>query len=153
MDYERIYKILGDATPLGRDCGALCGKNCCKGDERTGMLLFPGEQTSLSVTENDGRRIAVCNGACNRDERPLSCRIFPFFPVEDNGRIKIIADMRGINVCPMVTHTDEIRFSRHFMRRMRKVGRVLYSDPECAAFMRETAADIDDILRINEMIK
>lgn len=35
---------LSDLTPLLTDCGRLCGFACCKGDEQTGMLLFPGEE-------------------------------------------------------------------------------------------------------------
>ena len=35
---------LSDLTPLLTDCGRLCGFACCKGDEQTSMLLFPGEE-------------------------------------------------------------------------------------------------------------
>ncbi len=38
---------LSDLTPLLTDCGRLCGVACCKGDEQTGMLLFPGEEALL----------------------------------------------------------------------------------------------------------
>lgn len=150
--YDRVYRLLDGVTPLCADCGQLCGKNCCKGDSRTGMLLFPDEKTTLDVIEENGRRLAVCGGECSRHDRPLSCMIFPFFPTEDNGKIKIVVDFRGINVCPMVAHCDEIRFSRKFMRHLRVAGRILYSDPKCAEFMREIAAEIEDAKKINELI-
>ena len=150
--YDRVYRLLENVTPLSADCGQLCGKNCCKGDGRTGMLLFPNEKTTLKVIEENGRRLAVCNGECSRSDRPLSCMIFPFFPVENKGRIKIVVDRRGINVCPMVAHCDEIRFSRRFMRHMRTAGKILYSDPECAAFMKEIAEEIEDAEKINELL-
>lgn len=149
--YDRVYRLLDGVTPLSADCGQLCGKNCCKGDKSTGMLLFPNEETEFKVIEKNGRRLAVCGGDCSRHNRPLSCMIFPFFPVEDNG-IKIVPDYRGINICPMVAHSSEIRFSRRFMRHLRTASKILYSDPECAAFMREIAEEIEDAKQINELL-
>lgn len=148
--YDRAYRLLDGVTPLSADCGQLCGKSCCKGDSRTGMLLFPGEKTTLSVIEENGRRLAVCGGECSRHERPLSCMMFPFFPVDDNG-IKIVVDYRGINVCPMVAHSGEIRFSKKFIRHLRIAGKILYSDAECAEFMNEIAEEIEDAKKINEL--
>lgn len=150
--YNQAFSILGNFTPLKADCGQLCGQNCCKGDENTGMLLFPGEETKLNVIEKDGRRLAVCNGKCDRNERPLSCRIFPFFPVIRNGRVRAVPDLRGINVCPMLAHLDEIKFSRRFLRRIEKVGELLYSDRECAGFMHEIDAEIREIEIINKLL-
>lgn len=52
------------------------------------MRLFPGE--TLKTGEDGLPRggftlypgdLAVCSGRWRRDERPLSCRIFPFFPI------------------------------------------------------------------------
>ena len=80
--YNRLYakakKAIGDHTPLKADCGQLCGGACCKGDEETGMLLFPGEDTVFPVKEKNGNRLCVCEGACDRRTRPLSCILFPF---------------------------------------------------------------------------
>ena len=39
----KCYKILENETPLNFDCGKICKNKCCKGDENTGMLLFPGQ--------------------------------------------------------------------------------------------------------------
>ena len=41
---KKVYKILDNVTPLREDCGKLCSGECCKGDDDTGMLLFPGEE-------------------------------------------------------------------------------------------------------------
>ena len=149
--YSKAYKLLRDVTPLYADCGQLCDKSCCKGDGRTGMLLFPGEETTLKVIEENGRRLAVCGGRCHRDERPLSCMMFPFFPVEDEG-MQIAVDYRGINVCPMVMHNREIQFNKRFMRHLRVAGKILYSDPECAEFMKEIADEIEDARQMNELL-
>ena len=148
MNYDRLYKraknIIGDKTPLYKDCGLICKNACCKGDESTGMLLFPHEKTSLSVTEKDGVRLAVCDGKCDRNERPLSCMIFPFFPyVTEEGRVRVIPDIRGYNVCPLVGNTDMVRLDRGFLMRVKKVGRLLSEDEECYRFLYETSREID----------
>ncbi len=142
----RAKKIIRDYTPLSADCGLLCNKSCCKGDSNTGMLLFPGEETSLETTEKDGVRLAVCKGSCDRDERPMSCMIFPFFPyISKDGRIEAVTDTRGINVCPMIAHEDKIRFSKIFLRRVRRVGRLLARDERCKEFLWETSREIDKL--------
>ena len=146
--YERLYKnakrIMEDKTPLKRDCGLLCGKACCKGDGETGMLLFPFEETSLPVTEKDGVRLCVCDGSCNREERPLSCMIFPFFPyVTPEGRIKVIPDIRGGEICPIVRNFTETKLDRRFLRRVKKVGRLLAEDEECRAFLDGISREMD----------
>jgi hypothetical protein len=153
--YQKLYadanRILGNKTPLKKDCGLICGGECCKGDNETGMLLFPFEETSLNIIEKDGVRLAVCDGSCDRNERPLSCRIFPFFPyVTPEGRIRVIPDIRGVNICPLISHFDEVKFDRGFLYRVKKVGRLLYADEECSRFLEETSREIDILLSITE---
>ena len=153
--YEKLYaqanRIIGDKTPLKKDCGQVCGGACCKGDSDTGMLLFPFEDTTLTIKEKDGVRLCVCDGSCNRDERPLSCKIFPFFPyVTSEGKIKVIPDVRGINTCPLVSHFAEVRFDRGFLYRVKKVGRLLYADEECRRFLEDTSREIDFLLSVIE---
>ena len=146
--YDRLYKkakrIMEDKTPLKRDCGLLCGKACCKGDKETGMLLFPNESTSFDITEKDGVRLCVCAGSCNREERPLSCMIFPFFPyLTKEGRIKVIPDIRGAQVCPIVRNFAAARLDRRFLRRVKKVGRLLCEDEECRSFINGISREMD----------
>ncbi len=62
--YKRLYRLFDRATPLPVDCGAVCGKACCAGDEKTGMLLFPGEETSLPVFESEAGRILMRDPEC-----------------------------------------------------------------------------------------
>lgn len=148
MNRNRLYKkaktIIGDKTPLYKDCGLVCGGACCKGDDGTGMLLFPGESTGLAVTEKDGVRLAVCKGKCDRCERPLSCMIFPFFPyLTKEGKIKVIPDIRGYAVCPLIRNYADARFDRGFLMRVKKVGRLLKEDEECRDFLYETSREID----------
>ena len=152
--YKRVYALFENVTPLKTDCGVLCGGACCRGDENTGMLLFPGEQTALRVTENNGQRIAVCAGACERSARPLSCRIFPLFPcVDHNGKVRVRVDPRALGVCPLARQWENVRFDPRFRRRVKKAGKLLLRDPACAAFLREITAELEEISSFNEILK
>ena len=141
--YEKAYGILGNLTPLTTDCGKLCGGACCKGDNETGMRLFPNEETTLPVIEGESVKLCVCDGSCDRDNRPLSCRIFPLFPVVlENGRISAEIDLRALRLCPLVENAEMVKFHKDFITAVRRVGRLLYSDPECREFLEETTAEI-----------
>ncbi|MBR0538269.1 MAG: hypothetical protein IJK40_08965 [Clostridia bacterium] len=143
--YRKLYRLFDGVTPLKTDCGVLCKGACCRGDGETGMLLFPFEKTSLPVREENGRRLAVCDGTCDRRARPLSCRIFPFFPtLDENGRIRIVADPRGRGVCPLVRHSGEALFDPRFLGRVRAVGCLLKKDPACRAFLTAATAQINE---------
>lgn len=143
--YNKIFKILGDLTPLRADCGKLCGGACCKGDAACGMRLFPHEETMLSVIASDnGGRLAVCDGTCDRAQRPLSCRIFPFFPtVDEKGRVFIEPDHRAGRLCPLIQHSEDIAFDPRFFRALKRVGRLLAADPECRTFLEQITEEID----------
>lgn len=143
--YKKAKKVIGNHTPLKADCGQLCDGACCKGDENTGMLLFPFEETGLDIKTTEEYRLAVCNGSCDREERPLSCMIFPFFPcIDENGEITAKPDLRGLSVCPMLHHIDEIRFDRVFLRRVARVGRILSKDEACRQMLEEISREIED---------
>ncbi len=143
--YEKIFKVMGELTPLKADCGKLCGHACCKGDNSTGMRLFPFEETVLSVKVTEsGDRLAVCSGNCNRAERPLACRIFPFFPViDDKGKIYVEPDVRAKRLCPLITHSDEIVFDKRFFKAVKKVGQILAKDEACREFLCASTEEID----------
>lgn len=143
--YKKIFRIMGDLTPLRADCGQLCGGACCKGTDSIGMRLFPHEETVLSVQHSEnGGRLAVCNGTCNRSTRPLSCRIFPFFPtIDENGRIFVEPDHRAARLCPLLMHSEEILFDPRFFRAVKRVGRILAKDKDGRAFLQQITEEID----------
>ncbi len=150
---ERAKICLGVLTPLrGHDCGQLCGAACCKGDDSTGMLLFPGETTTLQVTElPDGDRLAVCDGTCSRDQRPLACMLFPFFPtVDEEGEVYAEIDARAYSVCPLALHCEEVAFDQAFIRAVKKAGRILAGDEDCLGFMQRITEQIDELEQIRE---
>ena len=143
--YKRIYATLGDLTPLRADCGLLCDHACCKGDANTGMRLFPYEESVLEIKNTpDGGSLAVCNGTCDRNSRPLACRIFPFFPtIDEKGRIFVEPDIRAGNLCPLIAHSEEILFDKRFFKALKKVGKILSKDEACRAFLYEVTEEID----------
>ena len=143
--FRQAHEILGERTPLPEDCGTLCGKACCRGDHTQGMRLFPHETTALPQTVTaDGGRLVTCSGTCNREVRPLACRIFPLFPfLHEDGHITAEIDARGMRLCPLVAHAEQVRFDPEFIRAVRKVGRILAQDPELYAFLRESSAEIE----------
>lgn len=144
--YQTARGIIGDKTPLYTDCGLLCDGNCCKGDEETGMLLFPFEEITFAVKEEAGVRLCVCGGRCDREKRPLSCMIFPFFPyLDEKGRVKAVVDVRGRGICPLVDFSDKVRFNRSFIRKVSELGRYLKKDENCRKFLWETSREIDKI--------
>ena len=152
---EQAKACIGMLTPLkGRDCGQLCGAACCRGDESTGMLLFPGETTVLRVTDlSNGDRLAVCDGSCSREQRPLACMLFPFFPtVDEKGKVYAEIDARADSVCPMAVHCDEVVFDPAFLRAVRKAGKILSADDRCLEFMQRITEQIDEIEQIREAI-
>lgn len=116
------------------------------------MLLFPGEAAWLGCEERvirqNGRELYVCDGTCDRTVRPLSCRLFPLFPVlTADGRIKAVYDPRAFRLCPLVQLHTNVRLDRRFVRAVRAVGRRIASTPEGAAFLKEQTTEIEDINR------
>ncbi len=153
MDYDKLYSkvfdIIGDKTPLkGHDCGKLCDAACCAGDDSDGMLLFPGERTEMPATLAALGQLVVCGGECDRSQRPLSCRIFPFFPaVDEKGRVKVVIDSRARRLCPLAAYSDNVIFDRSFIRAVGRAGRLLARDEACRSFMRQVTEEIEAIER------
>lgn len=152
--YGRIKALLADTSPLSADCGVLCGNRCCSGTENDGMLLFPGETTDFYVKTMGERQLAVCNGSCNRNDRPLSCMIFPFFPIIDGkGRIKVEFDYRGVSVCPLIENSDKVLFNKKFIKSLKKAGKMLAKDPDCRRFLEEITGEIKDAEELYRKLK
>ena len=148
---QSCYSLLRKSTPLDFDCGKICKGKCCAGDERTGMLLFPGEENlidpDIKVVENaQGDKIAVCNGICDRNKRPLSCRIYPLFPLilEKNGKevVSVIFDLRAD--CPL-SHR-KYRFNRDFVKSVKRTGKFLLLNEETGEFYRGLSAMQEEFL-------
>ncbi len=156
--YKKAYRILEKSTPLKIDCGVLCGKACCKGDQDTGMYLFPGEEEMLSQADDfisikptklysrygTPIKLAVCQSWCRRNLRPLSCRIFPLAPyISDNGILDVITDPRAKALCPLAAYEDFIQIDPSFKKKVRKVFRMLAQDDEIREFILNLSKILD----------
>lgn len=156
---KTCYSLLCNVTPLYTDCGEICQGKCCKGDEKTGMLLFPGEEklidSNMNVYKNEkGDSFAVCDGTCDREKRPLACRIYPLFPVikNENGEeyIETEYDIRAVG-CPLLT--GEYGISRRFSKYVKRVGKYLLLNEETATFYRGLSEEISEYNELKNIFK
>lgn len=151
---KEAFEIIGGATPLATDCGALCDAVCCKGEG--GMLLFPGEADMLSGLPGFRlyrvpyglRRVwwLSCAGYCDREIRPLACRMYPLAPrVDAEGQVSAWRDLRAIGTCPIVRAEP---FDPRFEDAVEKAFRLLARDPAMLSFMRTVSDEIEALDRL-----
>ncbi len=152
------YSLLRNVTPLEVDCGKICNGKCCGGDGKTGMLLFPGEEKlidpEISIIKNEkGDSFAVCNGKCDRNKRPLACRIYPLFPIvknkEEGDYIEVEFDPRAD--CPLTTGEYEI--TRRFEKCVKRVGKYLLLNDDTEMFYRELSGEIQEYIVLKNILK
>ena len=163
--YLQLYRLFDSATPIPADCGKLCDKACCKGDD-CGMFLFPGEEEVYKLLspkwigiepsdftyDYNGKTynvpIAFCKGVCDRYQRPLSCRIFPVTPHFDaNGDLEIIMDPRAKSVCPLAKGLYLEDLDSNFIKKVKKTFILLLKNKRFKTFMRAYSSYIDEFLR------
>ena len=134
---------LKNVTPLKKDCGRVCNAACCRPleGEETGMLLFPGEAEAYTDREDWKIRhtaqgeLVVCPGSCNREERPLSCRLFPLLPlIGEDGTIRVVTDLRAKAVCPLARQ-GKSALDPAFIEAVREAGKLLAQSEEQALFL------------------
>lgn len=145
---RRAYAVLQDVTPFSYDCGKICSARCCGGGSADGMWLLPGEEQLLPedftiLTAEDGQKVAVCGGLCQREHRPFSCRIFPLFPVireDEAGRTRIRAefDPRAVRICPIAA--GQFRTQRAFRLAVIRATRLLLRSETYRAWFAQSGA-------------
>ena len=141
--------LLENLTPLKTDCGRLCQGASCQGDEKTGMLLFPGEEAFYEnctfariipagfMLGGKDALLLVCNGTCDRENRPLACRLFPLFlKFKEDGVTKLRMDVRAKAVCPLTDYGIKA-LDTDFKQAARTAYDILLEDADCAAYLRE----------------
>ena len=156
---EQAYQLLGSATPLPVDCGELCNRRCCRGEE-VGMLLLPGEEELLGsqpgfrYVHEDEETILVCSGTCERQKRPWACRIFPFFTLitareSASAAINIIYDPRAYPICPLAAGNYPQRGIFRYL--LRRSTRLLLRDRQLQAWFEQQSLLLEALedIRIN----
>lgn len=141
-------ELLNHLTPLKTDCGRLCQGACCQGDEATGMLLFPGEEalyedcafarvvpTGFSLGGTPAQ-LLVCDGRCDRKNRPLACRLFPLFLKFREDQTPVLRmDARARAVCPLMDYGMRA-LDPEFKQAARRAYDLLLEDEVCAAYLK-----------------
>ena len=149
------YAAIGGTTPMLMDCGGLCGAACCgtDADGQGGVYLFPGEETLFEdcawgrVVESDFAPVLLCDGACERERRPLGCRIFPLTPVRGkNGLWTVRMDARARAMCPL-TRSGLKGLDPAFTHAVRDALRLIAADPEGKVFLEGWVA-LEDQYRV-----
>ncbi len=139
----RAYAAIGKLTPMLSDCGPLCSGACCQPDEdgQGGVYLFPGEEALLrdcgwgQVLKAPFAPMLACDGPCDRDRRPLGCRIFPLTPVRGkNGKWTVRMDARARAMCPL-TASGIGGLDPAFVRAARDAVRIVAGEDEGESFL------------------
>lgn len=168
--FQNAYGILNKITPLQFDCGKLCNQACCdSADEDAGMYLFPGEelmykekpgwlrieQSAFTYGDEKPVLIAICTGQCDRELRPLACRIFPLTPyLGHNGVVNIKMDPRAVPVCPLANPYTAKGLDKGFALAVNEVFKILAEDKEIYEYIFSLSRLIDEqeslFLRFND---
>ena len=157
--YTYAYSLFDDVTPLPVDCGQLCDAACCKGDDETGMYLFPFEnmmfeycgdnfkiEQSEFICGGKNVDILLCEPFCNRETRPLACRIFPLVPyIDKNGVFDVVMDKRGRYMCPLATAMTKDDLDGEFVRRVTYISKLMMKIPQFKEFIYEQSRLIDEV--------
>lgn len=149
--------MFDDLTPLSTDCGRLCAGRCCQPmeGENTGMLLFPGEAAyyeglpGYTVKSTPAGQLLTCSGTCNREDRPLSCRLFPLLPVLRADGVKVATDLRAKPVCPLARQGKKA-LRQEFVDAVRACGKLLAEDETQRRFLTKLTNQQDDLKALRD---
>lgn len=160
--YLQLYRLFDRSTPIKADCGKLCGSVCCRGDD-CGMYLFPGEERVFKLLRPDWAKIEksdfcyefnektkhvpilLCNGRCDRYQRPLACRIFPLTPyINKAQKAEIIIDARAKAICPLAKTLNIDDFDKKFVKNVQRAFSLLMKNKEIAEYLKAYSAYIDE---------
>ena len=118
-------ELLKDLTPLKTDCGRLCQGACFARVVPTGF--------SLGGTP---AQLLVCDGRCDRKNRPLACRLFPLFLKFREDQTPVLRmDARARAVCPLTDYGMKA-LDPEFKQAARRAYDLLLEDKVCAAYLR-----------------
>lgn len=157
---RRARALFDDLTPLRTDCGLTCGGACCQplAGENTGMLLFPGEEKyyegrpGYALTPTAMGMLLTCEGRCEREDRPLSCRLFPLLPLLRPDGVKVATDLRAKTVCPLARQGKDALLA-DFVSAVRQAGRILAEDGEQRDFLARLTAQQDELKALQKQFR
>ncbi|MBR2853718.1 MAG: hypothetical protein IKE81_05270 [Clostridia bacterium] len=151
---------LKSVTPLKKDCGRVCDAACCRSaeGEETGMLLFPGEEETYggkdgwTIRETAMGPMVICPGKCEREERPLACRLFPLLPVIGaDGEARVAVDLRAKAVCPLARQGRNA-MDPVFTEAVREAGKLLATEEDQTVFLEKLAEEQEELKRLRRTL-
>ena len=174
---KKAREYLENITPVKGDCGLLCGSFCCQKRKpnpedfgnftKFGMWLFPYEDKlyennpRFKIVHGKGNKsypFLMCGGRCKREERPLFCRFFPYFPVvepvkkserEKKFKVKIIIHPTALNMCPLIFNPQyKLRVTSDFSRSVKKAVYVMLNQncDELRKYLEETGDYLNSMM-------
>lgn len=154
---QKARALFDDLTPLATDCGRLCAGRCCQPmeGENTGMLLFPGEAAyyeglpGYTVQRTPAGELLTCSGSCQRQDRPLSCRLFPLLPVLRPDGVKVATDLRARPVCPLARQ-GKSALRQEFVSAVRTCGQLLAEDDQQRPFLEKLTSQQDELKALRQ---
>ncbi len=157
---EACRTRLVSETPLKTDCGMHCGARCCQSmdGEETGMLLFPGEaaryagNADYQIVQNGTRTLLICQGHCDRKDRPLSCMLFPLLPQIQNDIVRVRMDERARGVCPLYD-SGVYGVSESFAESVRACGEMLGADPVCREMLEQLQEEQRELRQMRKIFQ
>lgn len=129
------------------------------------MWLFPGEEELVRAEPTfvveplewglaSGRTLywMTCRGDhCNRDLRPLSCRIFPLGPYLKKEIVTVDIDSRAKGLCPLSEGRHKLQ--PEFVRTVGRVCRELVREPEIREFFALWTEEMEDFRQVGELFR
>ena len=123
------------------------------------MLLFPGEAEAYEgregweVRHTAGRQLVFCPGRCEREDRPLACRLFPLLPlIREDGSIRVVTDERAKAVCPLAGQ-GKSAMDPAFIEAVREAGEILAREDDQAMFLEQLEEEQRQMKEIRRRFK
>jgi len=117
------------------------------------MLLLPGEEryyegcSWAKIVPDKLYKRLICGGSCDRENRPLACRIFPLV-IKLNGqeggspKANIIMDVRAWPVCPLL-QSGRKGLKIEFVNAVRMAAEHLMREDKHRAFLQQLAKELN----------
>ena len=116
------------------------------------MPFLPGDEVSVDCLNTAQGLMTVCPGRCERDERPLACRLFPLLPLPGkDGGIRVVTDQRAKAVCPLARQ-GKSAMDPAFREAVREAGEILAAEDEQASFLRMLAQEQEELKLLRQMM-
>ena len=99
----------------------------------------------FTLVDSPHGTILVCEGHCDRANRPLACRMFPLVMLLRPDGVKIATDAAAQSVCPLARQ-GKSALSQDFVAAVRQAANLLAQDNQQAAHLRRLT-DMQDELK------